>query len=264
MKKLVFSFLVDFGYQKSVDQSIPLIKSIRNLGGSLKDSDILLCYVGDMSHGYYDKISTVKNLKFKKVEPFHKEHKHSNKLRIIEQPEINGYEYLCLLDCDTLILNDIERYLVPNKISAKIADGKTVGTAMFKKLFRLEDRPYPEESYKTTNGFNTIIYCNAGVIIFDTKMGDFFKLWSKKTKWLCDNIHLLGKDKFFCEQVTFSLVMYEFGSHFYNQLPLEMNFPTHINLRPNNVPKIIHYHNQIKDGVVKTPYTLINEKISYL
>ena len=31
MKKLVFSFLVDFGYQKSVMQSIPLVKSIRKI-----------------------------------------------------------------------------------------------------------------------------------------------------------------------------------------------------------------------------------------
>ena len=264
MKKVVFSFLVDFDYQKSVVQSIPLIKSIRNLGGSLKDSDILLCHVGDIPSEYFDKVSNTKNLKFKKVNQFHKNHKHSNKLRILEQKEIFNYEFLCLLDCDTVVLDDISDSLIYGKIGAKIADGKTINQSLFKKLFDLKNINFPNENFKTTNGLNTIAYCNAGVIIIDTKLTNFIESWINNTRWLCNNIDTLGSSRFFCEQASLSISLYQYGIEKYNELPKEMNFPSHMGLNINKKPKIVHYHDQLSKGKLKTPYTLINNDINII
>lgn len=260
--KLLFSFLVDFSYQKSIDQSLPLIKSIRNFGGSLKDSDILLCHVGGMPMEYMNKLNNVKNLKFKQVNQFHENHKHSNKLRIIEQEEIFEYEFLCLLDCDTVVLGDISDSLVYGKIGAKIADGKTINQSLFKKLFDLKNINFPNENFKTTTGVNTIAYCNAGVIIIDTKLTNFIDYWVNNTRCLCNNIDVLGDSRFFCEQASLSLSLYQNGIEKYNELPKEMNFPSHMSLNMDKKPKIVHYHNQLSKGKLKTPYTLINNDIN--
>jgi hypothetical protein len=261
MKKLVFSFLVDFGYQKSVMQSIPLVKSIRKLGGSLKNSDILICYVGELTTDYLMKLSEFDGILTKQVDQFHQNHKHSNKLRIVEQEEIFEYEYLCLLDCDTIVLGDIKDQLIKETLVMKIADGKTVSSGTMKLIFKEDKIEYPKEIYRTTLDQPTIAYCNNGVLICDTINRDFFKIWIDKTKWLCNNQNLLGHSSFFTEQASLSLAIYHSKIKF-KELPIEYNFPTHIGLPMNDEIKIIHYHDQMIGGVLNTPYQKINRKLN--
>lgn len=263
MKRILFSMLVDFGYPKSVMQSIPLIKSIRKYGSSLKDSDILLCYVGKMTDSYLKAVSHINGIKFKQVDQFHPNHKHSNKLRIYEQPEIFEYEFLCALDCDTVILGDISPTLKDGAISMKMADGKTISSKIMKRVFGAANQIYPSESYKTTNGHNSIAYCNNGFLVTDTSNINFFKIWKKKTMWLCENQNLLDDKRFFTEQVSLSLAIYESGINL-NLVDVIYNFPTHNKLKLKSVPIVAHYHDQMKGGILKTPYQKINDMINLL
>lgn len=261
MKTLVFSFLVDFSYPISVEQSIPLMKSIRSNGGELKDSDILLCHVGKMPNEYKLVVDSIGGVLTKEVDQFHVNHKHSNKLRIVEQPEIYNYNYLCLLDCDTYMLDDISDILTKDTLRMKMADMKGIPSTTMQRVFQENKVVYPEENYKcTVSGDSSVIYCNNGFMVCDTSNKEFFDIWVEKTKWICNNQHILLDKAFFSEQVSLTLAIYISNIKF-KEVPMTYNYPTHLGVPLYLDIKLIHYHHQMRNGVICTPYPQINRLI---
>lgn len=267
MRSLLFSCLVDFNHEPTIATSLALIKSIRALGGSLKGNDILICYVGEMTQDYRNEIAKHDNVTCKNVLKFtgndpKKYIPPCNKLRIVQQEEIHNYDFLCILDCDTVVLDDISSFVQPHMVSAKMADELCVSPVKLQALFHYAGEIEPKREFKTTNGTYTVAYCNAGVIILDTRMSKFMKLWVDNTKWLLENPQVLGRTGFFTEQCSLSLSLYQYGIEAYAELPVTMNFPTTLKLPLKSVPKIAHYHSQFSGNKLTTPYQLINKRIN--
>lgn len=261
MKKLLIGIVVDFNYLPTVEQSILLIKSIRLYENI--NFDIMVCYIGNMTDDYIEKLSAYNNIIFKQVSIFCEKNKVGNKLRFYEQAELKNYEYFGVLDCDTLVLNSFSNILNGEYLYAKIVDAKTLPYNIFKDIFKYYNINIPDENYISTDGNKTILYCNTGVVFFNKKYleNGFISHWLNTAKSLCENIFLYKNYHYFCEQSSLSIAYYSFKDIQYSQLPVEYNYPSHKLKSSKNSIYIIHYHDQIKDNISSIPY--INDEFEY-
>lgn len=253
MKKFVIG-CVSENNQKYLSESLKLVKSIRWFGGSLSDSDLIVCVVDEVDPLYKEQFeywgATVRV-----VERFHPAHPQSNKLRFLELPELYNYEVVMLLDCDTIVVQDPFKYIDKKSVQARIAGYPTVPHEIFVELFMVYGIKIPEKKYFcAVSGDKTILYCNAGVLVFPKKMLDnIANAWINITKELCDNIEILKESKNYCEQASLSLALCKTGLPF-SELPIYMNCPVHVsaeNFHKNLMtcdPVIIHYHHRVDEN----------------
>jgi len=93
--------------------------------------------------------------------------------------------------------------------------------------------------------------------------------WIRLNKQLIDNLELLDKVRFFCEQASLSLALAKTGISFVT-IGNEWNYPAHKNdisidsSFGQTDPVIIHYHSCInKHGyLLDSPYPLVNLRIA--
>ncbi|WP_404324287.1 methyltransferase domain-containing protein [Cytobacillus firmus] len=243
-------------------QTLNLIKSIRWFGGNIAGADIFVCIVDEADDEF------VRELKkwgafVRIVKRFSEDHPQSNKLRFFELSEINYYDTIMFLDCDTIIVQDPLKYIDGKNFQAEMAAGATVPHELFKEIFYHYQLKVPERAYKTAlSRISTIWYCNAGVLIFPKSiLQQFFPVWKEYTEDLINNKHLL-KDYFkFCEQASLTLSFVKNPVPF-KKLPMKMNFPLVGRYLPEIQhcdPVIIHYHHRSDESgfiheVTKSPY----------
>ena len=245
---------------KYLSQALRLVQSIRWFGGSLSGTNIMVCIVDQAEPEYAEELRRWGA--FVRIVPrFSPFHPHSNKLRFLEIPEVNTYDTVMLMDCDTLVVHDFSNDVNGKTLQAKIADMATVSFEIFRELFSFYGLPLPLPEYKCTfTGQPTIWYCNAGVLIFPQKvLRSLYPSWRKFTADLAQNIHLLGKSGHFCEQASLSLAFAENPVPF-EELPSAMNFPLHLEgpnapeEMKNCDPRIIHYHHLVDpSGLIMNP-----------
>lgn len=236
--------------RKYRDQTLRLVQSIRWFGGSSAGANIFVCIVDKADREFVDELKKL-GVFVRIVKRFSDDHPQSNKLRLFELEEINFYDTVMLLDCDTLVVQDPYPFIDGVHFQAEIAAGPTVPHYIFKKLFshfRLNMLPL---DYRTTiTNTPTILYCNAGVLIFPKSiLQDFYPIWKGYTLNLIDMKYLLDRYFNFCEQASLTLA---FAAHPipYSKLPMEMNFHL-LESKLHKVihcdPVIIHYHNRVDE-----------------
>ncbi|WP_264739380.1 hypothetical protein [Cytobacillus firmus] len=237
--------------KKYRDQTLRLVQSIRWFGGGISGADIFVCIVDEAEPKFVEELNKLGAF-VRIVKRFSKVHPQSNKLRLFELAEIELYDTILLLDCDTVVVQDPSPFIDGKCFQAEIAAGPTVPHYIFKNLFSHFGLNLLPLEYKTTvTNTKTMIYCNAGVLIFPKKiLQTFYPIWKEYTLNLIDNKHLLGKYFNFCEQASLTLAYADHPIPF-RKLPLEMNF----HLFESKLPKIkdcdpviIHYHNSIDEG----------------
>ncbi|KON88342.1 hypothetical protein AF332_17055 [Sporosarcina globispora] len=240
--------------KKYRDQTLRLVHSIRWFGGSISRADIFVCIVDDTEPKFVKELNKLGAF-VRVVKRFSKDHPQSNKLRLFEIPEINFYDSVLLLDCDTLVVQDPSPYIDGKYFQAEIAAGPTVPHYVFKSLFSHFGLNLLPLDYKTiVTNTKTMMYCNAGVLLFPKKtLQTFYPIWKKYTLSLIDNKHLLGKYFNFCEQASLTLAYADYPIPF-RKFPMEMNFhlfESKLSRIKDCDPVIIHYHNQIdEDGLI--------------
>lgn len=255
---------------KYLSQALRLLQSIRWFGGKIADVKFIVCVV--------DGCDPVYKAEFEKyvaevriVERFSEKHPPSNKLRFLQQPDLQEYQHILLLDCDTLVVQDPSLYLQADGFRAKIADGPTTPSHRFKELFDYFQLPMPAEDFNcSVRGTPTVPYFNAGVLLFSqAAMNDLVPAWVKLNEELIKNMGTLlpGSYAFFCEQASLCLAIVESGTKF-DVFGNAMNFPIHhesyINLLEGIDPLIIHYHNLVDSSGYISPskYPLANKRIT--
>ncbi|MGA5688522.1 methyltransferase domain-containing protein [Cytobacillus pseudoceanisediminis] len=246
-------------------QTLNLVQSIRWFGGNSAQADIYVCIVERADDEFLKELNKF-GVFIRIVKRFNQNHPQSNKLRFFELPEIDYYDTIMFLDCDTIIVQDPLKYIDGKNFQAEIAAGATVPHEVFKDLFDNYNLKMPDRSYKTTlSGVSTIWYCNAGVLIFPKEiLKSFFPVWRNYTEDLIRNKHLL-KDYFqFCEQASLTLSFVKNPVSF-KKLPMKMNFPlvgrSSMAIQQCD-PVIIHYHHRSDESglihnVTKSPYAKI-------
>ncbi len=230
---------------KYYERTLRLVQSIRWFGGKAAGTNIIVCFVDDANPSYVKELHKW-GVFVRIVERFSQAHPPSNKLRFFELPEVDFYDTVMFLDCDTVLIQDPTPYIDGHHFQAKIANGPSVPHPVFKKLFKHYQLPLPNQDYLTSNkSLKTIWYCNTGVLIFPIPLlKAFFPVWKSYTADLVNKRKLMQKSHAFCEQASLSLAFVKNPVPF-KRLTNQMNCPS----RESELdPVILHYRNAVKDN----------------
>lgn len=254
---------------KFLSQALRLLQSLRWFGGSMAGANFFVCVVDEIDPGYAKEFERLGAF-VRVVARFSHKHPHSNKLRLLELPEVEHYDTLMLLDCDTVIVQDLWPHIDGRAFQTKMADLPTLTHEVFEGLFPHFGLKTPEKKYRTNpGGTSTIWYSNAGVLVFPKEtLTTFGRAWLKYNSELIENLDLLGERKTYCDQASLALA-FEAVDVPYKELPIEMNFPTHLTGIETAVnmntcdPIIIHYHDKVDESgyLLSAPYPNVQKRI---
>jgi len=253
---------------KYLSQALRLLQSVRWFGGLIADAKFIVCVVEGADPAYSHEFRKY-SAEVRVVERYSERHPPSNKLRFLQQGDVRDYRNILLLDCDTIVVQDPSSYLQCEGFRAKLADGPTISSELFGKLFDFFQLSLPPENYEcTVRGTPTIPYFNAGVLLFSqSAMSDLVPAWIKLNEQLIEHIYLLGNSAFFCEQASLSIALTATGTKF-DLFDNNMNFPTHheeyIASLEKIDPFIIHYHSLVNPSGYLKPslYSIVNSRIT--
>lgn len=145
--KVVFGCVAE-NNGKYLSQALRLLQSLRWFGGRLADSDFMVCLAGD-NNGDHASEFTRYGATTRVVERVSSLHPQSNKLRFLEQPEIKDYDMAVLLDCDTVIVQDMYEKIAGTRcLKAKIADISTAPLPVLAKIFEVAGFEVPAAEYR--------------------------------------------------------------------------------------------------------------------
>jgi hypothetical protein len=181
-------------------------------------------------------------------------HGPSNKIGVLQAPQLKDHQTVVLTDCDVVFLADVSAKLVTNRLKAKPADAATVGNDALSSLFVAAGLPVPLRKVRTSICETELLpYCNSGVVVLPRRLRDtFVDRWLYWNRFLLQNNDLLGSRSFFTDQASFALALSEHIED-YEELPVEFNFPGHLDITryPPHLrearPAILHYHDRV-DG----------------
>ncbi|MFA9458147.1 hypothetical protein ACERJO_15435 [Halalkalibacter sp. AB-rgal2] len=250
--------------EKYRDQTLRLVRSIRWFGGRMAGVNIFVCIVDEADPNFVEELERL-GVFVRIVKRFSKWHPQSNKMRFFELPETKDYDTILFLDCDTVIVRDPSDYITGEHFQAALAAGLTVPYEQFEEIFSFFKLPMlPREHRTVLADIRTIMYCNAGVLIFPQRlMKEFYPVWKKYTKLLIKHRDLLGRNFNFCEQASLTLA-YASKNIPFQSLPYEMNFHL-VSRKLKKIiecdPVIIHYHNRITEEKLlkektRSPYAI--------
>lgn len=240
-----------------LSRALRLIQSVRWFGGALSEAAFIVCVI--------DAIDTASREAFERygatvriVPRFHRANPHPNKFRFLELPDLMSFGTIVLLDCDTIMVQDVSLLLTPNVLQARMAGYPTVSTKTFRRLFGHFTMRMPPEDYRcSVTGDPTIWYCNDGVVVLPSALvRDFFPKWRAFALAICDSPRLLRGVDNFCTQASLTLAYFAQPVPF-AALPLAANCPIPDDGKPSHEavatcdPAIIHYHHRVgNDGCI--------------
>ena len=250
---VVFGCVTD-QQQKFFDQAVRLVASLRWFGGELANAPFIICAVDGMPDEYRQQLIKLGAV-VRDVERFDARHGPSNKMRFLELPEVNQYQHVCLLDCDTLVVQDLSRFLPDEGLAIKPADLVSVTVEQFQQIFSYFGLVAPEPSYFTDVSNEPILsYFNSGVCLFSQGTLPIIRgAWARWNKKLLDAGEALPHKKFFTDQASLTMAIVETGIVI-KPLPSIMNFPVHLPEKLYSAeyffkdPVIIHYHGMAHEG----------------
>jgi len=233
-----------------LSQALRLLQSVRWFGGTMSGVNFFVCLVDNSEPEYAREFERLGAF-VRALPRYSNRHPHSNKLRFLELPEIQAYDTVILLDCDTLVVRDPWEYLDGEVFQAKLADIASVPHEVFQRVFAHFGVELPAQDFRCNpEGTPTIWYCNAGVLVFPhAVLNDLCPAWQHFNDGLLARLELLPHP-FHCDQVSLSLAFASCRVPF-RELPLDMNFPLHLpdlDTLPTvtgSDPAILHYHDRV-------------------
>ena len=236
---------------KYLSQALRLVQSLRWFGEDLKDADMFIGYFEPTPDYYLEEYQRF-GATTVKLERYTSLHGPSNKMSLLKLDSLLDYEYVMLMDCDTIFARSISSYLNFSGVQSKIADLQTLPHELLCTVFEALGKQPPEIKYITSiDQKDTALYCNSGIIILSQDIfPQFIARWFEINDYLLQNLHLMGRLQFFCDQASFAAILSEY-EYCYRELPLSMNFPAHFepdrypNYSLNIQPEIVHYHHMV-------------------
>jgi hypothetical protein len=245
-----------------------LVLSIREHGGSLSAAPISVCFV-DGVEPTYERWLAGFDVEVRVVEPVDSVVRYANKLRMLEVSDQDPFDVLVALDCDVVVLGDIQEFLNKELVQAKPADVDVLSDREWRRLFRRVGLATPKRSVITTTfGQRTYPYFNSGVLLIPrTQCERLSQLWFRFLQELepvyeTDPVLALRRRYHDQMSLTCCLVAADVPVR---PLPLKMNVPTHVNIHPDFVeelqdPRIVHYHADLDERgfLVSSKYRVLN------
>lgn len=105
---------------KYLSQAVRLVQSVRWFGGSFSDADFIVCAVEGVESNYR---RTLEGLaaEIRIVSRFDPANPLFNKIQLFRIRDVERYDTLLYLDCDTIVAQDPSPFLEPAVLQAKIA-----------------------------------------------------------------------------------------------------------------------------------------------
>jgi len=249
-RKRVAVLCVADSLTKYLYQSLRFVLSARNINTDHQ----FVCFVGyfDGAPQYFDHALRDLGAEPIRLVRYSKSHGPSNKLAILRAPRISEFDTVILADCDVVFIDGFDDVLARGGFQAKIADVMTLPESTLRKVFSLAGRAMPDTRFVTTlDRAPTILYCNAGLVVFDKAiLSSFVDRWFYWNDMLLRQQSVMGRLSFFTDQASFCLAAEEFPEEFY-PLDIDMNYPTHFPVEAypeselNRSARVIHYHDAI-------------------
>jgi len=254
------------GKEPFIKETEKLFKSLLYFGGNLAHAQKVACFTESISPEIVESLTNL-GVIVKIVENLDNRCLHANKVQILDMYE-EDYDYLVALDTDIVISRDFSDFLGKPAIAAKPVDNDPLNFNQWEDLFNYFDLKVPPERYTTCFALKqTIPYFNSGVLIIPKKYAStLYGTWKSFVYKLLDayvELPEIAKNSFFTDQFALSLALTKEKLPYF-ELPLEMNFPTHIHIhddfKPNLVnPYLIHYHHSYSsDDIAHCSYENIN------
>lgn len=254
-KKIVFGCVTD-QKPRFLEQAVRLVASLRWFGGEVAESLFVVAAVDGMPAPYETKLKRL-GADIRAVKRFDERHGPSNKLRFLEFFDLESFDTVALLDCDTIMVQDPLAFLPESGFAAKPADLPTVTTQQFNRIFaHFNIVPPPQDCAADVEGTPMYPYFNAGVCVFSQDI--FSRLRTSWIHWNRQLLEISGKlnfPAFHTDQASLTLALADTGIPV-TQLSSAMNLPAHFALERYPArfadidPVIIHYHGLAKKGVV--------------
>lgn len=245
--KVVFGCVTDTN-GPYVEHAARLLLSLRWFGGTQARAPFVLCVVGELSEE--QKAFFLRHeAEIINVERFDQQHGPSNKLRYFQQERLDEYDYIALLDCDTIVVQDPSEWLCCEGFAAKPADAPTVSVGALSSYLETHDIALPSrEFHHDVADVPGLPYFNSGVVILASRWRQrFIRSWVKYNRDLLANCNQFGITPFHVDQASLTAAVLAEAIPI-QSLPTSMNFPAHllVDRYPQRVwevdPVIIHYH----------------------
>jgi 2-polyprenyl-3-methyl-5-hydroxy-6-metoxy-1,4-benzoquinol methylase len=242
-------------------QALIFIKSL--LFNGIKPKDIYIHTTEITKDDFFNWLEEL-GVNVLKVTTYDKRNKYCNKLVQLKTfQEIEDYDYVFLMDCDTSIVS-LEGLELEHDFYSKIVDFPNPPIDILKGIYAKAELTFKEAetSFPLANNNKTEFNnCNGGLYIFSKKgLNTIAPHWIKWSNWCIDNADLFTEHySKHADQVGFALAMSETDSKL-NHLDMTWNYPIHVNkeLLPNIKPNIIHFHNQLDNHMKILPVGLSN------
>ena len=250
-----------------------LFKSLNLYGGKLAKAQKVACFSEPIDSKTENELKNL-GVKIKIINDIDQRCLLANKIQNLELFDYENIEFLIALDTDVVITKDFSEFLDQSKVSAKPVDQDPLSLEDWKSLFGFFGLKVPEERYLTHFTLQeTIPYFNSGVLLVPKKfIKTLYETWKKYVQRLLssyDDLSKIKKHSFFTDQFALSLALTDANIP-HNALPLEMNFPTHIDVHkdcnPNKInPYLLHYHHlNTQNEIAHCSYENINKLIDEL
>lgn len=184
------------------------------------------------------------------VEPFHRGHPHTNKIRQLETA-FPSTSRVVLTDVDLAFFTRPPLETIRAPVAGKLVDGPNPPLYVLRRIFAEAGRHEPDAiiCHHRTHDDQRIAFetlpgnFNGGLYVIDpacvSSLGEAWKRWAG---WLIDNVHLLERWWVHVDQVSFCLAVMEVAPNV-ELLPATWNFPLHLPcLDRESQPYILHHH----------------------
>ena len=267
-EKILFGCVAENNH-KFLSQALRLVRSVRWFGGTLKDVDIVVCVVDEIDPRY-ERVLDLLGARIRIVSRFDPANPLFNKIEAFRVPDLDQYDILLFLDCDTVVVQDPAPFLNSEFLQVKVADVPTVPSDLLVDLCTRFGLTSTERSYVTTlDPTPTVWYCNAGIISCPVKyLQCLVPRWCEYELKFSADPSLLGPYQKHRSQAALALA-HASERVPYREFPVSMNFPLHLTHLPSTPevleadPIILHYHDLIdSSGFLKpSPYPLAQKRI---
>lgn len=230
-----------------------LFKSLISFGGKMARSQKVACFTNDVDLVIKEKLNSL-GIKIKIVDAIDGRCLHANKIQMLSLCEEEDFDVLVALDTDVAISADFYKYIDLESFRAAQDDFDPLSPSEWEKLYNFFGIQIPSDRYivyKTMK--KTVPYFNSGVLIIPRKfLPGLYESWRIFVNKLLESYSALpqiSKNSFYLDQLALALAIQDLKVP-YSPLPLEMNFPNHVDVHKDCKPEllepiIIHHHHRI-------------------
>jgi len=245
-----------------------LVLSVRALGGTLRDARVLVSFVDGVDDNFRRPLerlgAKVQTSERMKLNPF------ANKLRMLELDDSEDFDVLVAIDCDTVVVGDVTRYLSREVIRAAPVDYDRLTNPEWRRVFDLAGVSRPERSQvSAATGEPIYPSFNSGVLFIPHRLcRDLHRNWLEQQERLAA---AFGTRNVVRSQWQLHIGQYALANALlagqlpFEPLPAGLNFPTHVPVHEsvidaNPEPLILHYHADLDShGFLTRPRSAVAE-----